>query len=97
MEGPIERILLASLGAISLTKEKAEKLVEELVKKGEVAQKDQPEFVKKLLERGKGTRAEVEKLIEKSMTNVLNRVNLPTKSDIDTLVKKIEGLGKKIK
>ncbi len=95
MERLIERLFLAGLGVFTLTKEKAEKIVGDLVKKGEVAEKDQPEFVKKLLERGKASRAEIEKIVEKTVTNVLSRLNVPTKSDIDALIKKIDGLAKK--
>jgi len=95
MEGYIERMFLAGVGALTLTKEKAEKIVSDLVKKGEVAKKDQPEFVKRLLERGKASRAEIEKIIEKTVTNVLGKLNIPTKSDIDALIKKIDGLVKK--
>jgi len=95
MEELIERILLAGAGAFTLTKEKAEKIVDDLIKRGEVARKDQAEFLKELLKRGKNTRVEIEKIVEKSMTNVLNKFNIPTKSDIDALMKKIESLKKK--
>ena len=95
MEGYIEKMLLAGFGAFTLTREKAEKIVNDLVKRGEVAKKDQPEFVKKLLERGKDTRAEIEAMVEKTMTNVLNKLNIPTKSDIDALMKKIDDMAKK--
>ena len=51
--------------------------------------------MKTLLERGKDTRIEIEKIVEKSMTNVLKKFNIPTKSDIDALMKKVEKLTKK--
>jgi len=95
MKNIIEKMLLASLGAFTITKEKAEKIVEEFVKRGEVAKKDKAGYINKLLERGKDARIEIEKIVEKSMTNVLNKLNIPTKSDIDALMKKIEGLKKK--
>ena len=95
MEELIERILLAGAGAFTLTKEKAEKIVDDLIKRGEVAKKDQAKFLKELLKRGKNTRVEIEKIVEKTMTNVLNKLNIPTKSDIDTLIKKIDKLAKK--
>lgn len=52
MENIIEKMLLASLGALSLTKEKAEKIVEEFVKRGEVAKKDKAGYINRLLEKG---------------------------------------------
>ena len=95
MENMIERMLLAGAGVLALTREKAEEIVDDLVKRGEVAKKDQAKFLKELLKRGKNTRVEIEKIVEKSMTNVLNKFNIPTKSDIDALMKKIESLKKK--
>ncbi len=94
MENIIEEMLLASLGALSITKEKAEKIVGEFVQRGEVAKKDKAGYINRLLERGKDARIEIEKIVEKNMTNVLNKLNIPTKSDIDALMKKIEGLKK---
>ena len=95
MKGFIENMLLAGLGGLTITREKAEEIVADLVKKGEVARNDQSEFVNRLLEKGENTRTEIEKLFEKSMAKVLDRLNIPTKSDIDVLVKKIDELARK--
>ncbi|MCD5383294.1 phasin family protein [candidate division WOR-3 bacterium] len=95
MKGFIEKMLLAGLGGLTITREKAEEIVADLVKKGEVARNDQSEFVNRLLEKGENTRTEIEKLFEKSMAKVLDRLNIPTKSDIDVLVKKIDELARK--
>ncbi|MEA1912600.1 MAG: hypothetical protein U9N06_02035 [candidate division WOR-3 bacterium] len=40
MENIIERIFLAGTGVIALTKEKAEKIADDLIKRGEVAKND---------------------------------------------------------
>jgi len=95
MERIIERMLLAGLGAFTLTKEKAEEIVEELVKRGEITKKDRAEFMKKLLKRSKDTRVEIEKIVDKGITNVLNELNIATKSDLNALMKKIDELAKK--
>lgn len=95
MKGFIEKMLLAGLGGLTITREKAEEIVADLVKKGEVARNDQSEFVNRLLEKGENTRTEIEKLFEKSMAKVLDGLNIPTKSDIDVLVKKIDELARK--
>jgi polyhydroxyalkanoate synthesis regulator phasin len=97
MEGPIEKAFLMGLGLLDLTREKAEKIVEELVKKGEVAKEKQPDFVKRLLERSKAGRTEVEKIVENAVSNVVKKLDVPTRSAIDTLSKKIDELGKKLK
>jgi poly(hydroxyalkanoate) granule-associated protein len=97
MEGFMERIIVGSLGVLTLTREKVEQFVEELVKKGEVARKDQPKFVKSLIEKGKNARTELEQIVEKVTKNVLRKLDIPTRSDMDALAKKIEKLEKKMK
>ena len=45
----IKKILLASVGAVSLTKEKAENLLEDLVKRGEIAREDKTSLLNEIL------------------------------------------------
>jgi len=96
MEGLIEKIILAGLGVLSVTKENAEKIVEELVKKGTIAKEEQPDLVRELLKKGNAIRKEIEDIIEKSITDILDKMNIPTKSDINTIMERIEKIDKKI-
>jgi poly(hydroxyalkanoate) granule-associated protein len=93
----IEKLMLAGLGAIILTKEKAEKIVDELVKKGKITKKKGPDIVKTILEKGKDTRNEIEKIVEKSVMKIHKRLNIPTRNDFEKLSKKIDTLEKKLK
>lgn len=97
MESLFEKAFLAGLGLLDLTREKAEKIVEELVKKGEVAKEKQPEFVKRLLERTEKGRKEIEKIVEDATTKVMKKIDIPSRSDIEKLTKKIEELKKRLK
>jgi len=96
MEGLIEKIILAGLGVLSVTKENTEKIVEELVKKGTIAKEEQPDLVRELLKKGNTIRKEIEDIIEKSITDILDKMNIPTKSDINTIMERIEKIDKKI-
>ena len=97
MESLFEKAFLAGLGLLDLTREKAEKIVEELVKKGEVAKEKQPDFVKILLERTEKGRKEIEKIVEDATTKVMKKIDIPRRSDIEKLTKKIEELKKRLK
>ncbi len=97
MESLFEKAFLAGLGLLDLTREKAEKIVEELVKKGEVAKEKQPEFVKRLMERTEKGRKEIEKIVEDATTKVMKKIDIPSRSDIEKLTKKIEELKKRLK
>jgi polyhydroxyalkanoate synthesis regulator phasin len=97
MEKLFQKALLAGLGLLDLTKEKAEKIVEELVKKGEVAKEKQPDFAKRVLERTKKGRSEIEKIVENATTKVIKKLDIAAKSDIERLIKKMGDLEKRIK
>jgi polyhydroxyalkanoate synthesis repressor PhaR len=98
-----KKSVLFGLGVFDLTKEKAEKIVDEMIKRGEMSQSDKAKAVKEML---KGHDERMEKLknkIDESVEKVTAKVrgkeqeelaNLHTK--IDELTKIVEKLGKKL-
>ena len=96
----IRRAMLASVGAFSLAQDEAEKFVNKLIEKGEIAEKDGRSLLKDLSEnrkkRAKESGQRVSDEMEKRMEGLLNRMNIPTKSDIEQLSKKVAELTKKI-
>lgn len=97
MNGPLSKAILLGLGLFDLTREKAKKLADELVKRGEVAKDEKPEFLKKLLKRRKEAREEIGKLVEERVGKALSRLNIATKSDLDELKRAVGRLSKKMK
>jgi len=96
----IRRAMLASVGAFSLAQDEAEKFVNKLIEKGEIAEKDGRSLLNDLAdkrkERAKESSKRVSDELEKRMESLLNRMNIPTKSDIEQLSKKVAELAKKI-
>jgi poly(hydroxyalkanoate) granule-associated protein len=96
----VRRVLLASVGAFSLAQDEAEKFVNKLVEKGEIAEKDGRSLLTDLSEsrkeRAKESGKRVSDELEKRMESLLNRMNIPTKSDIEQLSNKVAELAKKI-
>ena len=90
----VKKTILASLGVLSLTKEKAEKITKELIKRGEVAKTEEAKFVKDLMERAEKSKIEVEKKIEKAVKKTLAKLNLPTRKEMNELKTKIDKLSK---
>ncbi len=90
------KVLLASIGAVALAQDEMEDFVKRLVERGEIAEKDGKKLVRELVDRRKKvtTKAEVE--ADKKVTEVLQRMNVPTKEDISALSEKISALSKKI-
>ena len=94
------KVLLASIGAMALTEEEIGKFVGKLVERGEIAEKDGRKLIKDVLARRRKKNAEasseVEDEIEKRMEDVLARMDIASKSDIDGLNRKISTLSKKL-
>ena len=89
----LEKIILAGAGFASLTKEKAEKIVDTLIAKGQVKAKDKKAVLNKLL---KHTR-QLDKNIEKKMKDVSSSVVKGTQKQIDAINKKMAELSREIK
>jgi len=95
MSDLIRKTILAGLGALALTREKAEKLAKDLVKRGELTKTEEAKFVKDLMKKAEKSRVEAEKRIEKIVEKTLIKLNIPTRKELDALKAKIDKLAKK--
>lgn len=92
----IEKSALGGIGVLSLTREKAETVVDKLVKRGEVRRDEARDFVDRLTARGEEERQALRKVAKEETEHVLGGLNLATHKDIDALGQKIEALGKQL-
>jgi poly(hydroxyalkanoate) granule-associated protein len=90
------KVLLAGVGVVVLTQEEIEKFVSKLVERGEIAEKDGRKLVRDVMEKRKKEAKKAEDGLEKRMEELLDRMNVPTKSDIESLSAKITALTKKV-
>lgn len=89
----IRRAVLLGLGVISLTKEKAEEVVDDLVKRGEIASGERFKTVDTLLKEAEKQEKELERKISGTVQRIVADMGLPTKKDlaeISATLKKIE-------
>jgi poly(hydroxyalkanoate) granule-associated protein len=91
----INKVVLAGLGALSMTRERAEKIFEEYVQRGEAAKADREGFVKEMLDTAEKTRVDVSKIIEKQVHQALAKLNLPTRDDLARVEQKLDDLLKR--
>jgi poly(hydroxyalkanoate) granule-associated protein len=96
MSEMLRRVFLAAVGAVAIAQEELEALVNKLVERGEIAEKDGKKLINEMMEKRKGKTANVSDEIGKSVENVLNKMNIPSKADVDMLSQKIAALSKKI-
>ncbi|MBC8481835.1 MAG: hypothetical protein H8D47_04135 [Planctomycetes bacterium] len=86
----IDKLMLAGLGALSMTKEKAEKIFDEYVKKGEVEKDKKSGFVKDLMESADKSRQELEKTVSDQVAQSFKKIKIATSEDIERIEKKID-------
>ena len=94
------KVLLAGIGAVALTQETVEDFVSKLVERGEIAEKDGKKLVGEVMEKRKkqaekGTKTAQDEM-DKRVETILGRMNVPSKSNIDSLSSKITALTKKV-
>lgn len=96
----LRRILMAGIGVAVLAQEEIEDFVTRLVERGEIAESDGRSLVSDVLERRKQTIRERSKQasdnVDQHIEGVLNKLNVPTQSEISDLSKQISELSKKV-
>ena len=90
------RILLAAIGAVALAQEEVEDIINRLVDRGEIAEKDGRQLVKEMLEKRRERRKYLETKLNRRFHDTMERLDVPTKKDIDDLSVKIAELTKKV-
>jgi polyhydroxyalkanoate synthesis regulator phasin len=88
----LDKMMTAGLGAMTMTKEKAEKIFDEYVAKGQAAKDSRTGFVKEVMDSAEKTRGEFEKMINEQVRKVIDSMNLATKEDIQRLEDKIDSM-----
>ena len=94
MDITLRELLLAGIGSMAYTYDKAQEMVAELVKKGEIAVKEGRELSEELKRKADTYRKEQIPETVESIKQALKGMNLATKKDIDELRARIEELEK---
>jgi len=92
--------MLAGFGLVSLTKEKIEEIVEEAIKRGEVASADRAKLIEEIQQKAQAGIAEIKKIVDEHTEAFLKRVRLPEEikrieDEISELRARIEAIEKK--
>ncbi|MEA3335958.1 MAG: phasin family protein [Chloroflexota bacterium] len=111
MTAAVRKVLLAGVGAVALSRDEIEDFVARLVDRGGIAEQDGRKLVNDVLarrrqqaeeiqdtveEKGSQAQTKTESMVDQSIENVLTRLNVPSKSDIDALSQKITLLAEKV-
>lgn len=89
----VKKAMLAGLGA----QEKAKEFVEELVKAGELSKGEASNLVKEWTTKAEESTREFDKRVKETVANVLEKLNIPSREDMEKLEKKVQTLNARLK
>ena len=84
------------LGVLTLTREKAESIADELIERGEATSSEKKRLVEKLLERAKEEETKLTEKMEEAFKKVVDKGDFATKEDIARLEKKLDAITSKL-
>ena len=88
--------MLIGLGMLALTQEKVKEMVDELVKKGEITKEERLKVIDKVMNQIKEQEKEVKEKIAEIVKKTVMEMGLPTKEDLEKVLKKLDEIEKKI-
>ncbi len=93
----IKNIFLLGWGVASLTKEKVEEAVEELIKRGEVASSDRGKAIEELQQKAQAAASEIKRIVDERIDAFLKRLQWleqikKLQQDVEDLKKRLEKL-----
>ncbi|MDD5729789.1 MAG: polyhydroxyalkanoate synthesis regulator [Candidatus Omnitrophica bacterium] len=88
----IKEMMELGLGMLVLTKENAEKITNDLVKKGKLQKKEGKDLLEGIIKKGKAQEKEIEASVAKIVSQTLTKLNVANKADISRLEKEIKKL-----
>ena len=92
----VRKVLLAGIGAVALTLEAVEDLVEKLVERGELTEEEGRKLVQDVWSRRKKDAKKAEEEVNKRVDELMSRFDIPTKVEFEDLSTRISELSKKV-
>ncbi len=92
----LNKTLMAAIGAISITRENAEKLIDELIRRGELDKGERVEAIKEALDKAEEKSKEVAAKIKDSVKSAKITKKYARTVDVDALEEKVDNLTGKI-
>ncbi len=93
MIGWIEKSILASVGVLTLTRDKVVRAVDRLVEAGEVKPEEAPSVVDRLVTRGEAEREELRRMVRQE----LDRLIPVSRQDLEDLRRQVKELDSKVR
>ncbi|NLZ51933.1 MAG: hypothetical protein GX892_02105 [Thermoanaerobacteraceae bacterium] len=92
----IKQMLYAGIGLAAVTKEKAEEVIAELIKKGEMSKEEGKDVLNTLVNRMQEESERLKQKINEQVENTITSMNLVRKSQLDEVLQRLDELEKKL-
>lgn len=96
MQKWLEKGFMLGLGAFALTKEKADKLINQIVNQGEYGQQEAEELVDKLMKKGEEEKEFLNKMMNDQINKTIKDLKLVSLDDYNSLLQRVEELENQI-
>ena len=92
----LRKTYLLGLGLATMTKEKVEEVVDELIQKGEVAEGDRGDMMSDLWTRAREEQQRLAETVKENVKHYVAEMRVPSKAHYEELLKRIEDLEKRL-
>jgi len=92
----LRKAVFLGLGAISLTRDKAEEVVDDLIKRGEMASTERFKAVDSLLKEADKQEKEFQRKITSAVEKVIADMGLPTRKNLEDIAETLKRIEAKI-
>ena len=92
----VRKVMLAGVGAVALTVDAIEDLVEKLVERGELTEEEGRKLINDVWSRHKKDAKKAEEEVNKRVDELMARFDIPTKAEFEDLSTQISEVSKKV-
>lgn len=96
MNQMLRRVMYFGFGALTITREKAEKFFNEMVEKGEMSGDEAKGFIDEAIKKGQEQKDEIRKMVQSEFEMLKNQFPLVNRSELTELENRIAELEKKL-
>jgi len=90
----LKKTIWLGAGLAVMTTEKIEEAVSEIVKKGQLSEKEGKELIADLVEKSKEAKKKLAEKVEKIITLTLQKMNIPSRKEMEELRARLDRLEK---
>ena len=96
MTGTIRKMVLASVGAVGVAQNEVDSLVRRMVERGEMTEREARKLISDTRKEVARRRKRPVRNIESELEGMLEKMNIPSKADVEDLSKQIANLSRRI-